>query len=149
MSLFGGWSTSAVIDAEGGVIIITESVFDSPDSEVECLSLPGCDKAAKAACGRNSVIVLGESGRVFECRLEAIKKSFTEVVELSGIKIKGISGTHEHFFAVSEDGRVFGRGSNEFNRLGIPSDIKELNEFEVIKSMNKYHVVEAFAGIIL
>ena len=147
VSLFGGRYTSAVIDAEGGVIIITESVFDSPESEVECLSLPDCDKAVKAACGDDSVIVVGESGRVFECRLGGRKKSFSEVVELSGIKINEISGTSKHFFAVSEDGRVFGRGDNLYNRLGIPSDIKQLSKFELIESMNKYHVVEAFAGV--
>ena len=147
VSLFGGWSTSAAIDAEGGVIIITASVFNSPESEVECLSLPDCDKAVKAACGDDSVIVVGESGRVFECRLGGRKKSFSEVVELSGIKINEISGTSKHFFAVSEDRRVFGRGDNLYNRLGIPSDIKQLSKFELIESMNKYHVVEAFAGV--
>lgn len=40
LSLFGGRNTSAVIDTEGAVIIITKFVFISPTSELECLSLP-------------------------------------------------------------------------------------------------------------
>ena len=72
--------------------------------------------------------MVGESGRVFECRLGGRKKSFSEVVELSGIKINEISGIYEHFFAVSEDRRVFGRGDNGDNRLGMPSDIEKLKQ---------------------
>ena len=78
MSLFGGSRTSAVIDTEGAVIIITDSVFESPTSEVECLTLPDGDRAVKAACGDHTVIVLGESGRVFECSMKAAKKSFSD-----------------------------------------------------------------------
>ena len=53
--------------------------------------------------------MLGESGRVFEYSLNAAKMSLEEVSELSGIKINEISGVDDHFFAVSEDGKVFGR----------------------------------------
>ena len=148
LSLFGGYYTSAVIDTEGGVIIITDAVFDSPTSEVEFLSLPDCELAVKAACCDDTVIVLSASGRLFECPSKARRKPFSEVKELSGIKIKEISGTYRHFFAVSEDGQVFGRGNNYSKRLGKPSDIKELKEFQIIESVDKFHVVEAFAGIV-
>ncbi|KAK8895320.1 hypothetical protein M9Y10_023768, partial [Tritrichomonas musculus] len=146
LSLFGGRYTSAVIDTEGGVIIITESVYKSPTSELESLSLPDGDRAVKVACCDESVIVLGESGRVFECSLKTANNSFSEVCELSGINIKEISGVYNHFFAVSEDGKVFGRGNNDNNRLGMPNGIKDVKEFKVVESLNKYHIVEAFAG---
>ena len=147
MSLFGGSITSAAIDTEGAVIIITASVFKSPTSEVECLTLPGGDRAVKAACGDDTVIALGESGRVFECSMKAAKKSFSEVGELSGIKINEISGIYRHFFAVSDVGQVFGRGNNYNSKLGMASDIKEIKEFKPIESLSKRQIVEVSAGI--
>ncbi|KAK8840115.1 hypothetical protein M9Y10_031053 [Tritrichomonas musculus] len=150
LSLFGGVTVSAVIDTEGSVIIITESVFDSPESEVESVKLPRGEKAVKAACGKESVIVLCESHRVFECSLtsKATNKTFSEVSELSGKKINEISGTCDHFFAISEDCQVFFRGSNVDNMLGLPSDIREVKEFILIESLSKYHVIEASAGTV-
>ncbi|KAK8894663.1 hypothetical protein M9Y10_023100 [Tritrichomonas musculus] len=148
LSLFGGRYTSAVIDTEGAVSIITDSVFNSPTTELEFFNLPGNEKAVKAACGDDRVIVLSESGRVFECSLKATKKSFSEVTgELSKVKIVEISGTTNHFFAISDKGKVFGLGSNDRNKLGMPNDVKKVNEFKLVESLDSYHVVEAFAGI--
>ena len=105
------------------------------------------ERAVKVACGDDLVIVLGESGRVFEYSLNAAKMPLEEVSELSGIKINEISGVDDHFFAVSEDGKVFGRWKNSQKRFGMPSNIKEMKEFKVIESLSKYHIVEAFTGI--
>ncbi|KAK8883622.1 hypothetical protein M9Y10_042717 [Tritrichomonas musculus] len=146
LSLFGGANTSAVIDTEGSVIIITKSVYDSPTSEIECLSLPGGEKAVKAACGNDTVIVLGESGGVFECSLKAARKSFSEVQELSGTKINEISGTQDHFFAISSEGKVFGRGSNHSYKLGMPGSTYSVDKFTLIESLSKYQIVEASSG---
>ncbi|KAK8845156.1 hypothetical protein M9Y10_021338 [Tritrichomonas musculus] len=146
LSLFGGSSTSAVIDTEGSVIIITKSVYDSPTSELKALNLPNGDRAVKVACGKEVVFVLGESGKLFEYSLEATSKLLKEVRELSKIKINEISGTSEHFFAIADDGRVFGRGRNYYNKLGMPGSIREVSEFTVIEPLSKYHVVEAYAG---
>ena len=146
VSLFGGNKISAAIDTEGSVIIITRSVFKSPASELEALKLPDNEKAVKAACCDQSVIVLSESGNVFECSFKAKKKSFVKVSELQKTKINDISGTFEHFLAITNDNRVFGRGRNGFCRLGFPESIENVNEFEVIESLSKYNVVEAMAG---
>lgn len=147
LSLYGGPSTSSVIDTEGSVIIITNSIYDSPNSEVECLSFPDGEKAVKAAFIDESLIVLSESGRVFECSLEAVNKSFSEVIELRGTKITEISGTFEHIFCISNKGQIFGRGSNQYSELGLPSDMKKVDKFVVIESLLKYNVVEAYAGL--
>lgn len=146
LSLFGGSSTSAAIDTEGSVIIITKSVFDSPTSEIEALNLPGSEKAVKLACCDESVIALSENGRVYECSLKSKKKSFIEVKELSKIKINEISGTSNHFLAIAIDGSVYGRGSNNRGKLGIPDDVGDLEEFKVINSLSKYKIVDASAG---
>ncbi|KAK8850164.1 hypothetical protein M9Y10_018284 [Tritrichomonas musculus] len=146
VSLFGGCVISAVIDTEGSVIIITRSVFKSPASELEALNLPDNEKAVKAACCNKSVIVLSESGNVFECSLKKEESmSFVKVSELSNIK--EISGTYEHFFAITNDGRVFGRGTNDNCRLGLPNNKDNLDKFEYIESLNKCNIVEAFAGV--
>ncbi|KAK8840242.1 hypothetical protein M9Y10_031187 [Tritrichomonas musculus] len=146
VSLFGGYSTAAVVDTEGAVIIITKSVFDSPDSEIEGLSLPGKDIAVKVACGDDIVMALGMSGRVYECSLKTTTRSFVPVSELSGIKINEISGTCRHFFAISDDNIIFGRGDNANNKLGMRPSISDVPQFKVIDSLNKYKIVEAFAG---
>ena len=150
LSLFGGVTVSAAIDTDGSVIIITESVYDSPESEIEIAKLPPGEKAVKAACGKKSVIVLCESCRVFECSLtsKTNNNTFSEVKELAGKKINEISGTCDHFFAISEDCQVFGRGDNEGCKLGLPSDIEEVEEFTLIESLSKYHVIEASAGTV-
>ena len=57
VSLFGGRYTSAVIDSTGSVMIITKTIFDSANSEVESVKLPRGKKTVKAACCDESVIV--------------------------------------------------------------------------------------------
>ena len=140
MSLFGGQSTSAAIDSDGMLIIIPSNDFSK--SEPKELSLPDGEKAIKVACG-DTIFVLSQTGRVFRYSLETSDEPFVEVKELLGIKINEISGTRSHFFAISDDGRVFGLGSNENGKLGMP---KDADHFEVIKSFGKHKVIEAFAG---
>ncbi|KAK8841631.1 hypothetical protein M9Y10_027256 [Tritrichomonas musculus] len=146
LSLFGGSLTSAAIDTEGSIILVTKDVFNSPTSEIKPLFLPDSEKAVKIACGDTSIIALSQSGRVFEYLLNVENGSFAEIPELSDKKINEISGTHDHFLAVTENGKVFGRGNNEYQKIGMPFDIKFISKFTCIDSLQKYHVVEAFAG---
>lgn len=76
------YGTSTVIDTDGAVVIITDSTFDFPILDVECLNLPDQDRAVKTVCGDEAVIVLGARGVVFGCSLEAPRRSFTEVSKL-------------------------------------------------------------------
>ena len=101
------------------------------------MKLPPGEKAVKVACCDESVIVLCESYRVFECSLtpKAKNKTFSEVEYFKGKMINEISGTYKHFFAISEDCQVF----------GLPSGIEEVNEFTLFESLSKYHVIEASA----
>ena len=106
---------------------------DFSKSEPKELSLPDGEKAIKVACG-DTIFVLSQTGRVFRYSLETSDEPFVEVKELLGIKINEISGTRSHFFAISDDGRVFGLGSNENGKLGMP---KDADHFEVIKSFGR------------
>lgn len=148
VKLFGGDEAAAAIDAEGSIIIITESVIKSPSNIIEALSLPGGEKASSLACCKKSVIALSCSGRVFGCDLiNGGKPSpFTEVADLAGKGIVQISGSREHFLAVSSSGKVFGRGSNNSGKLGIGKKGELITNFTEVNLPNKYRIVSASAG---
>lgn len=134
---------SAAIDTEGGIIIISESVFKSPTQKIEPKFLPFGDKAVKLACCYLSIIALGQSGRVYE---SDIINKFEEVKEFAGKKVVDISGTNGHYLAVLSDGKVFGRGYNWCCKLGFSPDVNLVSSFTEIKSLSKYKIVSAFAG---
>ena len=51
-----------------------------------------------------------------------------------------------HCLAVSNDGRVFGLGSNKFGKLALPKETKEVEKFTEIKSFGRARIKQAFAG---
>lgn len=146
ISLFGGWINSAAIDTEGDVIIITYSPCSS-NVDGQIMFLPGHERAVCVACCWKFIYALSTSGRVFVCSLIVHSFSqFTEVTELRGIKIVHVSGTYDHCLAVSEDGRVFGRGSNHRGKLGIGRPIKRVDKFVEITSLKGHKIKCAYAG---
>lgn len=60
--------------------------------------------------------------------------------------IISVSGTWNHCFAVSEEGKVFGFGSNESGKLGLGKEITKVNIFTEIKTLNKYKIKMAYAS---
>lgn len=146
IALFGGWINSAAIDTEGDVIIITYSPCSSNvDGQINFL--PGHERAVCVACCWGFILALSTSGRVFMCSLIVHSFSqFTEVTELRGIKIIHVSGTYDHCLAVSEDGRVFGRGSNHRGKLGIGRQFKRVDKFVEITSLKGHKIKSAYAG---
>lgn len=146
VALFGGWINAAAIDVEGDVIIITYSPCSS-DVDGQISFLPGHERAVCVACCWQYIFALSTSGRVFSCSLIGHSFSqFTEVTELRGIKIVYVSGTYDHCLAVTEDGRVFGRGSNHRGKLGIGRQIKKVDKFVEIISLKPYKIKSAYAG---
>lgn len=141
--LFGGSYTSAVVDTEGGIIIITESVFSSPNKKIDPLFLPNNDKPVKLACCDNFIIALGQSGSIYEINIRSHNPKFEK---LSGQIVVDIAGINNFFFAVFKDGRVFGRGKNTYGQLGMPKGTEFVEEIIEIKSLNKYKIVSAFTG---
>ena len=108
LSLFSGVSHSAAISTEGEVIFINhDSVKNSPSARIESSSLPNGEKVM------NGVIVLSSSRGVFSSEFVSTSSvlRFSGVEELSGKEIVWVSGTRQHFLAVSKEGRVFGCGS--------------------------------------
>lgn len=140
MSLFGGRNDSAAIDSEGGIIYIPgESI------KVVYSKLPNGEKAVNIACCNKYVFALSSSGRLFQS-FSGHDIEFSEVSELNGIEIIGLSGTWFHCLAVSKDGEVFGQGENYCGQLGFEKDICEVNKFKKIESLNNYKIKAAYAG---
>ena len=147
IAIFGGRQTAAAIDIDGSVLIIKKTFFQSSSTIADFISLPRGEKAVQVACCDESVIVLSNNGRVFEASLTNNKRLFfSGIVDFIGVKIVGISGTHNHFLAVSSEGFVFGRGSNSQGRLCFESNIQKVDKFTVISSLRKYRIKSAFAG---
>lgn len=146
-SIFGGEKNSAVIDTEGGIIIITESVFNSPLEKIETKFLPFDEKAVKLACCSQFIISLSQNGRVYECQITKNGPSeFSELSEFSDKTVIDISGTCDHCFVVLDDGSVFGRGSNWCCKLDLPPGTKPVSFFTKIESLKEHKIVSAFTG---
>ena len=126
VALFSGCDNFAAIGSEGEVIFIKrESVKTS--SLITAVSLPDGEKASSIACCIDSIVVLSTNGRVFSSAIfkENNSLNFVCVNELNDHKFVGLSGTHNHCLFVSDNGIVFGRGSNEYGKLGIGEGINE------------------------
>lgn len=147
--LFGGRETSAAIDSNGHIIIITDSVFDTPNKPPPIFSLPDGEKATCVACGHNFIAAVSTSGKLYNCKISTIgdvESSFTPVAELNGIKFVQVSATWDHRFAVSDDGRVFARGSNSTGQIGFKRDVFTVPKYEQVMSLSNYKIKAAFAG---
>ena len=144
IAIFGGSQNSAAIDTEGSIIIITEDVFTSP---VKVIQLPFNEKAVSIAICNQFIIALTSSGRLFEFAFsDNNTPTFSEIIETKGIEIVDISGSDDHCFAVTKEGHVFGRGSNQFGKLGIGENLTKSDTFIEIESLFQYKIRNAYAG---
>ncbi|KAK8837309.1 hypothetical protein M9Y10_036740 [Tritrichomonas musculus] len=145
VALFGGFSNAAAITSDGRVIFINrQSVRKSPESRIDAVSLPDDEKASFVACCEESVVVLSSNGRVFSSSVANLR--FATVSELEDEEIICVSGTYKHFLAANKEGRVFGRGSNEFGKLGIGKGKMCLSSFTEISSLDGHKIRSAYAG---
>lgn len=148
LSLFGGDDACGVVDTEGGIILISDSVFTSPSQKIEPLFLPFSDKPLKLACCSRYTIALGKSGRIYESKKmpNTAIQNFEEVTELSGQFFVDVSGTFNFCLAVNNKGEVFGRGFNSYCKLGMPRDTRSVTKFTKIESLKNYKIVSVFTG---
>lgn len=147
ISLFGGRLNSAAIDSLGGILYVSELLYDSPNLPIKTVFLPENEKAVSLAVCDDFIITLGQSGRVFESpSSQTDKLTFSEVGELKGIEVTQIAGTFNHCFAVTKEGVVYGIGSNKCGKLGVGRKIEEVKKFVEIETLKSYKIKEAFAG---
>lgn len=149
VALFGGSITAAAIDQEGIVIIITEKIFKSPKAEPKVIALPNNERAVSVGCLEQSYFILSEEGHVYSYvpyPADNSEPELKEVEELKEMKIVQISATAAHCFAVTNDGRVFGRGLNENGRIGISSPFTKIFTFTQVTELKRYKIIGAYAG---
>lgn len=145
VSLFGGSTSAAAIDSEGGIFNISSILYYNPTSPLQQILLPDGEKASSVACCFEFIIALSTTGRIFKSRCQT-PLYFTEDLELKRKEIIMISGYSEHCFAVCKDGRVFGIGSNLFGQLGKGKGEDRYYKFTLISSLRDYKIVSAFTG---
>lgn len=150
--LFGGWKTSAAIDSEEGVYVITRSVFKSPNHSIKRSFLPKGEKATSIACCNSFIVVSTSSGRVFGSSLEDLESGrscrlfFDPVVELEDEEIVEVCGTVENCLALSSKGEIFGLGSSEWGQIGLGTITTLSSKFTKILALNDYDIVAASSG---
>lgn len=165
VAIFNGYFHLAAIGSEGEVIFIdVQTVMKSSDSLLPVLYLPDCEKASCVAFDTKSIIVMSTKGRVYDAQIknEIVNKKdtchrfrienliisrFSVVNELASHKIVWLSGQSNHCFAVSNDCRVFGRGSNDGGLLGLGEQIENVSIFTEISSLKGCKISAAFAGV--
>lgn len=156
VSIFGGCTNSAAIDTDGSIYFISYTFKNSMGSQIEGSRLPGSEKAVSVACLESFIFVLSSNGSVFCSNLSKdIEKvdnttkyrlKFNQIPELRGRKIVFISGSYNHCLAVSEDGYVFGYGSNSYGQLGCFNGQKHVSRFIQILSLGRHKITAAYAG---
>ena len=74
------------------------------------------------------------------------KSLFKEIDEFQGKRVVDISGSYNHFILVCDDYTVFGRGSNQNFRIGLPDEDKNYSKFTEIKVLADSKIVSVFAA---
>lgn len=149
VALFGGLCDAAAICKDGEIIYINRnSVRESPESQIEIVSLPNGEKASSVACCYESVVVLSANGRVFSSPVKRGKctLSFSVVDELADQEIVCLSGTHHHCLALNKEGHVFVRGSSSDGALGLGESTKSVSSFTEISSLRGCGIIAVYAG---
>lgn len=143
IALYGGHSIAAAIDSDGAIIIINNA--HSP----QYLTLPSNKKSVQLACGNKYIFSLSSDGKVFMSHLKSDSdgfEPFTEVSELRKVNISQISGTHHHFFAISDEGVVYCRGRNSSGCLGTGHGIDKTKKFIQVTNLLNCRIKSAYAG---
>lgn len=148
--LFGCFEKAAVIDSEGSIFIITDSIFQSPSKALQPFSLPNGEKAHFVTLCKESIIVISTSYKAYESPLPKNgpidQLSLTEIPEFIGKKIVHVTSFSNHSLAVNSEGIVFGRGSNEYGQLCFSKDKKNVEKFTEIPALKKFKISAAYAG---
>lgn len=158
IALFG--CGCAVIDSEGAIIFIDYGYYNMCLGEycyifknsIEPVSLPNQEKAIKITNFNYSfgVYALSSTGKVYHfpiCENLLSSPRFFSFPELEGINFVDISSGGQHLLALSDDGRVFGFGSNEQGQLGVGKEIKKALYCMEIKTLSQYNICAISAGM--
>ena len=148
LGLFGGRTNAAAIDENGCIVIITQLIFRSKDKAPHILSLPDNEKAIQVACLHKEYIALSSNGNLYKLNLQNNYNLLVfQNIDLPRKTIfRQVAGTWEHFLALSNDGKVFGMGKNQFGHLGIDKNRHSVEVLQQIKNFDSYNVRGIYAG---
>ena len=150
IALFGGSVFPAAITDKGEVIFINCFPITShlTDHRIDPIPLPDGEKAVQVACSWDFVIALSTKGHVFLAEIKdgSFNLDFSLVEELAEKEIVCISGSSQHFLAVSKDGKAYAYGTNNSGQLGLGEETEEVSSFTRIQSLENYEIRAAYAG---
>lgn len=152
VSFFGGNKTAAFIDDTNQIIMLTPKTVPKKLEPFKPYTafLPPKEQPTQIACLEKTFIALSKSGTLYEFSFS--KKRFSVVKTLSNDKFIGVSGTSNHCIAITSNGKIFVRGSNNHGQLGILSEEEEEDDDEYdrlfieLKPFSDQLVINAFAG---
>lgn len=144
VALYGNTEKAAAIDSKGWIIYISKPDDSSPNDFIEILKLPNNEKAVNVVCGENFIVALSMSNRIYISK-DIKSKLFTPAEELRDIKIRQISGSIHHCFALSQDGRVFAFGENFGGCIGSSREFEYYSIFKEMLLLKQYNIVDVYA----
>lgn len=144
VAIYGGNFNAAAIDDNGSIIFIGKSTYENINKPLKIMNLPNEKNAVNVACCNEFIVALSSDFHVYEAAVNSL--AFKEVEELKDMKIVDISGTNNHCLALSEDGRVFGRGLNFHGQLGVGNSIGKAEKFIEIESLKNCDIKAVYAG---
>lgn len=150
VQIYGGRKTISCINEDGSVTVISPNLFDEVNAVPYNNYLPNNEKAIDSACCDEWIYALSASGRIYQSKLSSeieIICDFQLVPELRDLRFVKVSGTYNHCLAITDDGLVYGIGSNYNGQLGIPKkELKDETKFALIRSLQNYRIVSCSAG---
>ena len=139
-AIYGGSHISAAIDIEGIIHIIDDSIY-SNNFCTKTAYLPWANMPILLAFQDDYVIALSSYGNVYELDPDDEEFEFIDIPDCSFI-----SGTANHCIAVTTEGEVYVRGSNEYEQLGLGQRTSDCDEFILIAGLRSQNIKEAYAG---
>jgi alpha-tubulin suppressor-like RCC1 family protein len=73
------------------------------------------------------------------------RNTFTEVTSLSGKNITALSAGYEHSLALSNDGKIYAAGRNDYGQLGL-NDTTDRNTFTEVTDLSDKNITSISAG---
>lgn len=126
VSVFAGSSYGGIIDEEGAILILDK---ENPHilAQICFLGVPAID----LVCCENFICALTVDGRFYAKNYSS--NEFVEVLSLSDMKLKKLSGYNDTAAALTSDGLVYMYGKNDRGQLGDGTTKDNYSDFTMLQ----------------
>ncbi|KAK4532772.1 hypothetical protein CCYA_CCYA13G3629 [Cyanidiococcus yangmingshanensis] len=124
---------------------VHEKVPGQPENVRRSLAIPSECRIVTIECGYHHSMVVSASGTLYTCgwgaygqlghgsradELSLLAVAFRDEHgnPIQNLKIVKVASGDRHSLALTDDGRVYGFGSNEYGQLGLSSEVEEVEE---------------------